>query len=367
MDIQIYTLQEVCEKLKMPISTLRRYLREGKISGMKIGRNVHLEFEVAGQFLRNVNEIIQPFLINFCVNAPLFRIQVSCAKPTHSFPKIRMTGSATGLSCGLDSLATIKDLLKLEHDDPDRVKLAALFEVGGNDSMHTGNFEQLYSIRKSHAAKCADHIGLDFISIRSNVDRWFPGPFTQLHTLRNISAAYLLSGMIGSYYYANGVPITETVTRHSDSAYADAIILPLLSTEHIQFRQATPTLTAADKAKVIADFTAAHKFLNVCYFEGQNCGECEKCLRRMLLLDSLGLLERFAGVFPLHKWESNKNWYLGFILAHKRHSPPHVELIKHLWESRWRNRNWFWPRMAWIMRRNVNFLMKISGKPRRPL
>jgi hypothetical protein len=68
-------------------------------------------------------------------------------------------------------------------------------------------------------------------------------------------------------------------------------------------RQAAFSLTRPERTRIVADWQPALRHLRVCnkyrtYAPGHlNCGECEKCLRTMLTLLSLGALER-TDAFP---------------------------------------------------------------------
>ena len=50
---EIYTPNEVAKKLKVSEQTIRRYLREGKLEGFKIGNNWRIKEQSFLEFIEN--------------------------------------------------------------------------------------------------------------------------------------------------------------------------------------------------------------------------------------------------------------------------------------------------------------------------
>jgi hypothetical protein len=69
---------------------------------------------------------------------------------------------------------------------------------------------------------------------------------------------------------------------------------PLLSTNTTQFHHDGAAFTRVEKTQHIVDSAVALSNLHVCWRSGSadNCGECNKCYRTMLILELLGALER---------------------------------------------------------------------------
>lgn len=72
-------------------------------------------------------------------------------------------------------------------------------------------------------------------------------------------------------------------------------------------------LTRLQKIQEISNHQITYVSLNVCSLKGHNCGLCEKCIRTMAALDAIGHLEDYKKVFPVEKYYSNYNYYLGRI------------------------------------------------------
>ena len=331
------------------------------------GCDVHFDFAVSQRLLANLADALGPLLVAFAPD--LFAAPVrATAKELLWGPPTggRPVGSATGMSCGLDSFATARYTLDFPAQSRRHLAALAHFDVGNHSplgALDSGLYEQ----RRVRAAAVATQMGLPMVDVRSNAGEWIPGSFARLHTLRNASAAYLMYPLVGTYVYANGVRISDTTMQAKDSAYIDALLLPLLSTDYIEFIQGTPAWGAPEKTRAILDDPVAQAHLNVCYFEGGNCGVCEKCLRRALLIDSFGRLAEFAKVLDGRLFGENRDWYVGYVLMRERSSPVMRELADHLRASGYLADGEARYRRAWFSRRVQNWVLRRLGRARRPL
>ncbi|MCW5556038.1 MAG: hypothetical protein KIS67_28255 [Verrucomicrobiae bacterium] len=301
------------------------FVLPGILGTVACGRDVTFGFAVSEMLLLNLRAAILPLLLR--LHPDLFPSTATIkAEGVAREPSAAARGSATGLSCGLDSLATIADLLKLPVSHSRRLAATAFFDTGNHDPLHTGDTSPLFVERTAKARFCAAEIKLPLFVVQSNVDDWFPGAFARLHTLRNVSAAFLLAPRVRHYVYANAAPLWATRCSSADSAYLDSVLLPLLSTEALTFHSGTPALDSVSKARLIAGLPVAHRHLNVCLYEGHNCSRCEKCLRRMLTLDVVGALQAFSDVFDLEAYADARSWYIGYVLTYASRQAPLQEL-----------------------------------------
>jgi hypothetical protein len=77
---------------------------------------------------------------------------------------------------------------------------------------------------------------------------------------------------------------------------------PLWSTEEVDIVHDGCEATRLDKLAAIGNDPAARRWLRVCWEVrggAYNCGHCEKCLRTMVALRALGLLDAFTTFPPL--------------------------------------------------------------------
>jgi hypothetical protein len=102
-----------------------------------------------------------------------------------------------------------------------------------------------------------------------------------------------------------------------NTAYADPIILDLLSEGSIRCISALPNMTRVEKTALISDWEIAKRHLDVCVaitHDGKNCSECSKCARTLLTLELLGKAENFSGLFDIEKYELIKQQYLATLI-----------------------------------------------------
>ena len=337
------------------------------LHALHAGLDLHFEFPVSHRLLSGLSDALGPLLIAFAPDLFSAPISVTASQflwgPSHG---IRPIGSATGMSCGLDSFATVQWASAFPLEGNRRLAALSHFDVGNHGP--TGSHDAvLFDRRRVRANEVARRMELPMLDIQSNVGEWIPGGFARLHTLRNAAAAYLLYPYVGTYIYSNGVRIGSTTVAAKDSAYIDALVLPLLSTSYLEFIQGTPAWGAADKMSAILSNPIAQEFLNVCYFEDTNCGICEKCLRRALLIDSFGRLQDFSRVFDLNVFTENRDWYVGYVLMRAHDSPVMRELADHLRTSGYLVKGEMSYRFAWACRRVANRFLRLAGRARRPL
>lgn len=83
------------------------------------------------------------------------------------------------------------------------------------------------------------------------------------------------------------------------------LVNPHFSSFNLRFELANTALSRFERSELVSKWDLALKHLRVCnkpeYYSADtlNCGQCEKCIRTMLALQILGVLER-ASAFPVH-------------------------------------------------------------------
>ena len=123
------------------------------------------------------------------------------------------------------------------------------------------------------------------------------------------------------YYISNTATYRELakmdyMANHVDMAeMADPIIMPLLSPVGLEIVCDGAQHSRTEKTKNIANLPLVQKYLNVCvnssdtHVSATNCSICSKCLRTMMALDSLGILDKFDKLFDLSKWKKQSFRY----------------------------------------------------------
>ncbi len=280
---------------------------------MKTGHAIKVIGGVTGTLLHALRTGIMPILREQAPSLHFVTIEAK-ALPV---PAVRGPAVLTGLSCGVDSLSTIAAFTDHEAEEL-RITHVGFFNVGshwGNGADETDVFAARL-LRVQHAAT---ELALPLVEVTSNITGPFwARSFQQHHTLWNCAVAMALGNGIRTYLYSSAMPYREiSASLSTDSAYADPLLLPLLSSSGVACISSNAQMQRVEKTELIADWTFAQRSLDVCAApgaDGRNCSMCEKCCRTLLTLEILGKLPRFASVFDLAKYEAGKAEYIAHTL-----------------------------------------------------
>lgn len=218
-----------------------------------------------------------------------------------------------GFSGGVDSYAMIGEYLTL--NTPERFRLTHL--LFNNVGSHGGGGEDLWQRRYRRLAPAAGELGLPFIALNSNLHH-LPGSddYQIVNSPANASVGHLLGRTVGTWVFSSSVEYRRvTVSGHVyNSAFVDTMALPLMSTSALQLRVSRSDLRRIDKARVVAGVAQAWKSLDVCIQEDDahrslNCSHCWKCQMTLAAFDLLGVVDKFAEVFDLERWRSDRSAY----------------------------------------------------------
>jgi len=224
-------------------------------------------------------------------------------------------GVVTGFSGGIDSLATLG--MYYYRDVPDGLRLTHLiYNNVGSHACDVGQDPELARrlFRKRHGRllHAVEDLNLGVVDIDSNLDELLDGlDFLRIHTLSNVSAVLMLQGLFKRYYYASGYNYEQCKYNSvSDIASLDPVLVPLLSTESIQCLSAGCQYSRVDKTRIVSEISLSYRSLDVCTQQRDeapaNCGVCYKCVRTLLTLELLGLIEKYRDVFDLPAYRQSK-------------------------------------------------------------
>jgi hypothetical protein len=295
--------------------------------------------------------------------------RVEIDAPAVSNPVQNVGGVGTGLSCGVDSFTTIVDHLNLQNTPTFRLTHLTYFNVGGHSPL-TSDAErtrELFTSRTAHIRRCAEDIGLPLVVVDSNVAEAFGTPFAPTSTYALVSAALALQRLFRVYLVSAGARINE---MHFNSHYAgdsDQFSLPLVSTEGLTFYTAGSQYSRMEKTAKIAEYPLAQKYLDVCLYEQENCGVCEKCLRTQLSLESLGKLEDFSGRFKPELFHEARTWFVGYLIMSMNPTGGLRSIYTYMREHGLLSRGQVLYHVAqWYKRRLVNRVRRALGYPPPP-
>lgn len=284
---------------------------------MKLGEDLQCDGPLSERLFYNLSR--------HCV--PLLKLAVPGLRPVRILPGGLTAGGAgggrgvaTAFSGGVDSFCALADHFFGEVPAGHRVTHLIHNNVAASDAAG----RELSGRRYARLTPFAEETGLPFLKIDSNLGEILEVSFSKTHTLRNISAALALQGLLGRFLYASGVAYADCFAdAPPDIAYVDPMLVPLLSTETLECIPAGSQHSRVEKTERISDLEPSRRYLQVCASPSQgaefNCSVCWKCLRVQFTLELLGKLDLYERVFDLARYRARRTAYLGDVLASTNH------------------------------------------------
>ena len=272
--------------------------------------------KISKKLCKNVQWYIQKILCDF--SGLLAPVEIIVDGYTSSKGKGTLIG--TGISCGVDSLATIHDRFVKETDRDYRINALFIFNCGSHGDFDSSDTQVVFKSRVERAAQVAKDLKLPLVTVDTNLHRFrHANDKSTMLFLSMYSCVLSLQGGVKRYYIPSGcsyqgIKDYGDAAHHNDLATAcDSYLIPLIQTERIELIVDGCQRRRVDKIADMTDWDIARKYLNVCLVQKgadtSNCGRCSKCLRTMLALEILGKLEDFAQVFNLEEYEKDALLY----------------------------------------------------------
>jgi len=160
--------------------------------------------------------------------------------------------------------------------------------------------------------------GKNVIEIETNL-RSFLRPYVSYATLSHGAALAGIGHLLAPFF--RRMYIASTYTRdHLFPWGSHPELDPLWSTETLEFVHDGGEATRVEKAAWLSESDLALQSLRVCAGGTNNCGRCEKCVRTMINLASVGALDRCTSFdVPLNLRNVRK------ILVHDEHTRAFVD------------------------------------------
>jgi hypothetical protein len=203
----------------------------------------------------------------------------------------REKGTGVGLffSGGVDSwFSLLKNESLEEGSRPTDLVVVRGFDLGLAPDTDTAFDLALTATRRAAAAR-----GMNVISVETNLREFSESlaPWTLYH-----------GGALASVALALGNGLAKCIIGSSDYYQwlapwgSHPLLDPLWSSDSTEIIHDGCEVTRSEKLQRVAHDDLALATLRVCWERGDlyNCGECEKCLRTMVVLSHLGVLERSA-------------------------------------------------------------------------
>jgi hypothetical protein len=227
---------------------------------------------------------------------------------------------ATPFSGGIDSFVAVADHHWGTVPDAYRLSHLTYHNVGSHGRGAFG--DRSFADRRRTIARFADEVGLPLVTIDSNLHQFMRHRFTETHTLRQLAAAHTLGALFGKFIFSTGVGYEDMRVRSGEPiGHADVAFTHLLSTEWMECIATGAQYSRAEKTERVAELEISRRFLDVCIELTEapdgppNCSRCRKCVRTMVTLDILGVLDQYGAVFDLDAWRSEGARRIGLVLG----------------------------------------------------
>jgi hypothetical protein len=283
---------------------------------MYYGEDIQIQGAVSGKLLHAVRWYIQGILHSYNQTVSYISIQVDDVL----YETVRGPFVGTGFSGGVDSFNTIYDHFELETVKEYTINALAFLNVGSHGAFADVHTENKSLERYAYLSQYAKDVSLPFVYLNSNV-HYFHSDFGHQHTCTLTLAAGILAMQKGFrlYYVSSSIGYYEVdqwykAANFDITEYADAYLLPLLSTDLLTFLPDGQQKTRSQKTLHILNYKPALQYLNVCVnptiLDSKNCSACHKCCRTLLTVETAGMLEKLNKVFNLEIWKRKRKEYL---------------------------------------------------------
>lgn len=286
---------------------------------MRNKHDIECELPISEDLYYNIDKYLIDALVSYNKNFYRPKIVASVA----SEPLSCAEAVGTGISCGVDSLHSLACQTGTKFKKHNITHLM-FNNVGSHGEDEVAS--KLYSKRISLPEKFAHEYGFEFVATDSNLMNVVRQNHFKTHTYSSMFAVYCLQKLFSVYYYASaGFKYDEFTLIDKPSICPgsyEMFSLPLFSTRNLRIYSEGEGLSRLQKLKTVAEYEPSFKYLNVCLRQEVNCNICEKCVRTILDLDALGVLDRYKNVFDVDYYRKNKKWYLEYMLrqiANRKH------------------------------------------------
>jgi hypothetical protein len=255
------------------------------------------------------------------IDAPLAKTNRYAEKKRHA---------GVFLSGGIDSLAALKLIMdNYAPTHPGRPKDALLvhgFDIGG--VIERGAKYHVFERAKTAMTPVAAAAGLTLIPVYTNIrhlcdnrDLWL----NQFFGAVLAAAIHAFAPRIDLAWLASSYDIP-----HLHPCGSHPLLDPEYGSSDLQIRHRDVGLPRMHKLKIVAGWDVAFQNFRVCLAnvpDKLNCGRCEKCVRTMLELEALGLLDKTRA---FAEDSVDPAWLDAFSITIRVRNPFYEELIEPL-------------------------------------
>lgn len=294
-----------------PVERADAFLPIALLVAMREGRSLHVDGVLSPRLLYHANHYLGEIIHRI---HPTYRTVPVTAAETAALSVPDERGVCAGFSCGIDSFAVLQDHF-LEPTVPGFCLTHLLFNDVG--SHRPSDREGIFRRRLARIRRVAGELDLPVIVTRSNQTEFFGNDFMSFDALRNATVPLLLQGRMKRFYYGAAVTLDDLGVYPNNAVdMAEPALLPLLSTEAIDFVSAGAQYTRIEKLDRLTDVPLARRNLDVCVVSPPNvvnCGGCFKCAPTLFTLEILGKMDAFADLFDLQAYRRARERFIVYM------------------------------------------------------
>ena len=232
---------------------------------------------------------------------------------------------ATGISCGIDSLTTLYEYSEICDIDDYKLTHLVYFKTGAHDGQ-LGRFDEekenlLFKNQLKNVKDFCKKYKYPLIVVDSNLNKVLSEAFgftyyDRTHTLRSCGVMLLLQEYFSKFYYSSSYNLDYFLCDVDDGvAHYEKWLMPMLSNGNIEFYSSNKGMTRFEKTELLTKYHKSYDNLLVCWYEGENCGNCDKCIRTLVTLDIIGKLYLYENSFDIDKYLKNRKKYIYRVIA----------------------------------------------------
>ena len=293
--------------------------------------DIYCDVPVTERLLHNFQEILIPHL---CMGDSRLH-EITIHAETDNTP-LGGEGVGTGISCGVDSLYTVKEYTNGKYSD---MQLTHLFIAPANKELWN-NLEEDTTLQKwvdSHQTQferldvVCEELDIPLVKLYNNYVYYLCKngrgrkmyKHVYLHTFLTMSMVLTLKKLWNIYYFSSASPFTTFTLQDNATLQTgryDLLTMHALTTPDFFIYSGGVKANRVRKTVELLDFDLAKKVLHPCDTrDSQNCSDptCAKCLRALLTYDAYGRLDEVTELFDVERYEREKDKYFKRMIVHK--------------------------------------------------
>ena len=248
----------------------------------------------------------------------------------------------TAISCGVDSLYTVKKYVETSYPSQ---KLTHLFITSANAELWDTKDGDLHKWESDHTEafdrfnRVSEELKLPLVKVYTNftwyiLNRdWKKYHHLYTHHYITMSLVLILRKLWRIYYFSSTVDFTHFNLKDNsikDTDKHELLSMHILGLSDFTCYSGGAEATRIQKTLALTEFPIARETLHPCHKQGKiNCSDptCGKCLRALLTLDYYDKLDTMKEVFDIDRYKREKKHYF-WRLAAGRNDEFLVDLYK---------------------------------------